>query len=52
MNAMQKSDLMAGAVKCLALLKYEPAREKIRMLSQSDPNLAVRDAAIEALKKF
>jgi len=52
MNAVQKSDLMVGAVKCLAILKYEPAHEKIRMLSQSDPDLAVRDAAIEALKKF
>jgi HEAT repeat protein len=52
MTPDQKTDLMVNAVKCLALLKYQPAREKVAALSRSDPNLAVRDAALEALKKF
>ena len=52
MTSEQKSELMVNAVRCLALLKYEPAREKIVSLSQSDKSLQVRDAALEALKKF
>jgi HEAT repeat protein len=55
MNGMtpeQKSELMVNAVKCLGILRFEPAHEKIVALSQTDPDLSVRDASIEALKKF
>lgn len=52
MTSEQKSAMTADAVKCLAMLKYGPAREKIVELSRSDPSLAVRDASLEALKKF
>jgi len=52
MTAAQKTELMVNAVRCMALLKYEPAREKIVSLSQSDKSLQVRDAALEALKKY
>jgi len=48
----QKSQLVINAVKCLGLLKFQPARDKIIALSQSDPDLAVRDVSLEALKKF
>ncbi len=47
-----RSELMVNAVKCLGLLKFESARDKIKQLSQSDPDLTVRNAAIEALKNF
>ena len=47
-----KSELMSSAVMCLGLLKWEAAREKMKTLSQMDPDLAVRNASIEALKKF
>jgi hypothetical protein len=33
-------------------LKHEPAQEKIREVSENDPVLAVRSAALEALKTF
>jgi HEAT repeat protein len=52
MTAEQKSELIVNAVKCLGVLKFKEARDKILALSQTDPDLAVRDAAIEALKKF
>jgi HEAT repeat protein len=52
MTADQKTQLVINAVKCLGLLKFEPARDKIAALSQNDPDLAVRDASLEALKKF
>jgi len=52
MTSKQKSELMVNAVKCLGLLKYEPAHEKLREVSRSDPDLAVRNEALEALKKF
>jgi hypothetical protein len=52
MTSDQKADLMVNAVKCLALLKFTPAQNKIVELSRSDPSLAVRDASLEALKKF
>ena len=52
MNADQKTQLVINAVKCLGLLKFEPAKDKITALSQNDPDLAVRDASLEALKKF
>jgi len=52
MSADQKSQLVINAVKCLGLLKFQPAKDKILTLSQNDPDLAVRDASLEALKKF
>ena len=52
MNADQKTQLVINAIKCLGLLKFEPAKDKITALSQNDPDLAVRDASLEALKKF
>ena len=47
-----KSALRVNAVKAVGILRFEPAREKIRMLSQNDPDLAVRNAALEALSKY
>jgi HEAT repeat protein len=47
-----KSELLMNAVKCLGLLKFQPAKDKILALSQTDPDLAVRDASLEALKEF
>jgi HEAT repeat protein len=52
MTDEQKSELMVNAVKCLGILKFEAAHDKIATLSQSDPDLAVRDASLEVLKKF
>jgi len=48
----QKSQLMINAVKCLGLLKFEPAKDRILALSQTDSDLAVRDASLEALKNY
>jgi HEAT repeat protein len=47
-----KSQLMINAVKCLGILKFQPAKDRILALSQTDPDLAVRDASLDALKKF
>ena len=52
MTSRQRDDLRVNAVKCLALLKFEPARGKVNELSQSDSSLAVRSASLEALKNF
>src|SRR5438105_10097169 len=52
MTPEQKSQLVINAIKCLGLLKFQAAKDKIFVLSQSDPDLAVRDASLEALKKF
>jgi HEAT repeat protein len=52
MTSEQKSELLTNAIKALALLKLEAAKEPLRRLSESDPDLNVRGAAIEALKKF
>jgi len=48
----QKNQLLINAVKCLGLLKFEPAKDRIHALSQGDPDLAVRDASLEALKSY
>jgi HEAT repeat protein len=48
----RKNQLVINAVKCLGILKFAPARDRILALSQSDPDLAIRDASIEALKQF
>jgi len=47
-----KALLMANAVTGLGILKYEPAKEKIRALSENDPAVEVRNASLEALKKY
>ncbi len=52
MTPEQKNELMANAVIGLGKLKYEAAREKITALSQNESDLGVRNAAIEALKKY
>ena len=51
-TADERSQLMISAVKCLGILKFPPARDRILALSQSDPDLAIRDASLEALKQF
>jgi FOG: HEAT repeat len=48
----QRTALIVNAVRTLAKLKYEPAFEKIRVLSQNDPAPAVRSAALEALQNW
>lgn len=48
----QRSQLLINAVKCLGILKFAPAKDRIQALSQADPDLAVRDASLEALKRF
>jgi HEAT repeat protein len=52
MTQDQKTELLINAVKCLGLLKFQAAQAKIAALSQHDPDLAVRDASLEALKRF
>ena len=52
MTPEQRSELIINAVKCLGILKFQGAHDKIVELSQNDPDLAVRDASIEALRKF
>ncbi len=52
MTADQKSELVINAIKCLGLLKFEAAKDRILALSQNDPDLAVRSASLDALKKF
>ena len=52
MSSRQKGAMTVDAVKCLAILKYGPAHDELVELSRADPDLAVRDASLEALKKF
>ena len=52
MTAEQKTELMVNAVKGLGILRHEPAHDRIRALSEDDPILEVRNASLEALKKF
>jgi HEAT repeat protein len=52
MTIEQKRELLVAAVQSLGLLKYEAARDTIRQLSETDPDLSVRNASIEAMKKF
>ena len=51
-TAEQKGELLINAVKCLGILKFQAAHDKIMALSRNDPDLAVRDASLEALKRF
>src|SRR5262245_57592829 len=39
----QKNQLLINAVKCLGILKFQPAKDRILALSQTDSDLAVRD---------
>ena len=52
MTIEQKRELLVAAVQSLGLLKYEAARDRIRQLSETDPDLSVRNASIEAMKRF
>jgi len=52
MTEEQKAELRINAVKALAILKYEPAKERLKAMSQNDPVIPVRKAAFEALEKF
>jgi HEAT repeat protein len=52
MTPEQRNELMINAVKCLGILKFQGAHDRIAALSRNDPDLAVRDASLEALKKF
>jgi HEAT repeat protein len=47
-----RSELRVNAVKALAMIQWEPARGAIDAFSRKDPDLAVRNASLEALKKF
>jgi HEAT repeat protein len=48
----KKDQLLINAVRCLGLLKFEPAKDRILALSQGDPDLAVRGASLAALKSY
>lgn len=48
----QKTEIVVNAIQSLGVLKFERSRARIELLSKEDPNLAVRQAAIEALRKF
>ena len=52
MSEEDKNNAIVNAVKCLSLLKLEGVRDKIAVLSESDPSLLVRDAALEALNTY
>jgi HEAT repeat protein len=52
MSEEDKNNAIVNAVKCLSLLRIEGARDKIALLSESDPSLLVRDAALEALNTY
>jgi len=48
----QKSQLLISAVKCLGILKFEPAKDRILALSRTDSDPAVRGASLDALEKY
>jgi len=48
----QKTELRANACRALGKLRYQPALEKIRTVSESDLETDVRKACLEALKNF
>ena len=52
MSLTEKENAIVNAVKCLSILKLEGAKDKIESLSQSDPSMVVRDAALEAMNTF
>jgi HEAT repeat protein len=48
----ERNNVIVNAVRSLSMLKLEHAREQLAMLSEHDPSLTVRDAAIEALRTY
>lgn len=48
----ERAKIIVNAVRSLGLLKLEEARSQLASLSQSDPSLSVRDAALEALGTY
>ena len=52
MSLAEKDNAIVNAMKCLSILKLEGARDEITSLSQSDPSLVVRNAALEALNTY
>jgi HEAT repeat protein len=48
----ERNNVIVNAVRCLSLLKLEGARSQLASLSQNDPSLSVRDAALEALETY
>ncbi len=48
----ERDNVIVNAVKSLGVLKLEDARGHLASLSQSDPSLSVRDAALEALATY
>jgi HEAT repeat protein len=48
----ERDNVMVNAVKSLSRLKLEDARGHLASLSQTDPSLSVRDAALEALETY
>ena len=51
-SAAERDNVIVNAVKSLGMLKLEGARGHLASLSQSDPSLTVRDAALEALETY
>jgi len=52
LSEVQKSEIVMNAVKAIGVLQFQAGRSRIVALSRTDPDLAVRQAAIEALRKF
>ena len=52
MAEADKNNAIVNALKCLGLLKLEGTRTAIALLSENDPSLLVRDAALAALNTF
>ena len=52
LTEVQESEIVANAVKAIGVLQFQAGRSRIDALSRTDPDLTVRQAAIEALKKF
>lgn len=52
MSVSEKAEVTINALTALSMLKYGPAREKMEFLGESASVLAVRNAAMEALKKY
>ena len=51
-SAEERDNVIVNAVKSLGMLKLEGARGHLASLSESDPSLTVRDAALEALETY
>ena len=52
MSEEERNNAIVNAVKCLSMIKIKDARDKITLLSKSDPSLQVRDAALAALTTY